>query len=263
MEVTSVSDVGHSSFDKVPNEVIISIDKVWTSEQRRRLLFWVLIDIIQHKPNDRILCMMKSCDIKADESDAVVEVGNTPLHYAALAGRSELTEMLLSGEGINANVLNHRVPYPTTPIYVAMLSNNAPIVRLLLKHGATVDSRLFHVMIHRSRCESTLISNDLSWMITREVARTGAGRKVDDSGTDVVITEMVFIEAASPAAAAAAAAAEQLLEQEFSHVSTARVRRWREAVAMQRRLLCVEVDIKECGEYSPWLQWSPSFETKQ
>jgi len=66
------------------------------------------------------------------------ELGETPLHYAAYVGHSEVAEMLLkAGADVNANKDGH------TPLDWAIIGANDEIIRQLLrKHGAKTGAEL-------------------------------------------------------------------------------------------------------------------------
>ena len=206
----------------------------------------VLFCISQNKSDEDIIKMMKIGNIKADDNDTnPLGIGHTPLHVAAMRGRTDLTRIFLSTTkvNININVNNRMQPFPRSPIVCALSYDHIDVVRVLLEHGAVVNDEGFNVLL---RCS---ISSELKWMITKEVARTGTRRK-DGPWTDTPNEHKLFT------IAAAVPAAGQLFEQEFSQVRT-RNRLWREAVAMQRNAICLAGSIKESEEYDPWLKWVP------
>lgn len=213
----------------------------------------VLFCISQNESDEDIISKMNIGNVKADDNDSRplgVGIGYTPLHLAAMKGRTDLARMFLSATkaNINVNVLNRMEPYPRSPLVCALINNHIEVVRVLLEHGAAVSDEGFHVLLLRSP-SATIISSDLTWMITKEVARTGTRRQAGPWTGPPAEHKLFTIAAEVPAAG-------QLFQQEFSQVRT-RNRLWREAVAMQRNAICLAVSIKESAEYDPWLQWSP------
>ena len=190
--------------------------------------------ISRNESPDTILSIMNAGNIKADDTDnRPYRSGNTPLHYAAMRGSTDLAEMFLDKHTINVNVLN-RLLQP--PICCAILFDRIEFVRVLLKHGATVTDSVFNFMLIQN--PGNIISNELIWMITREAARTGTIRKRDPLTSRAEHELLSF----------AAVPAEQLLiqrqdeppaEQEFSNAKPG-TRLWREAAAMQRKIIYLE-----------------------
>jgi hypothetical protein len=202
----------------------------------------VLNSIIQQQPDGAIISMMNLGNIKADDSDPSPDSsGHTPLHMAARLGNTGLVRIFLDTANVNVNVFNPRVNRDSqTPISGAVNYNHTEVVRLLLKHGASVNDAVFDTTLSRSQMWSppnSIQTVDLTWMITWEVARTGTRRKLYEWVVDIdahsrfpiaVVPAMDYRLQRQDEQAAA--------QEEFSRAGK-RVRRWREAAAMQRRVM--------------------------
>lgn len=210
-------------------------------EERRRehqaahsqVLRWTRVG----KSDDKILLRMWKFGVKADERSSDF-VGHSPLHVAAQKGRRSLMKFFLGGV-VDVNVLN-RMGHP--PIHHAVLNGHMEVVVLLLNNGATVISTTFHFLIGRQGIigidPSVRVPDELIWLMTREVARTG---------TRQIGHEPMFC----PLAVSLAG---PVVEQEFSHTRP-RQCGWREATAMQRRVAWQGASTTE-PEYDPTVRWS-------
>ena len=187
-----------------------------------------------------ILGTMTTCHVRADQciSD---RMGYSPLHVAAQKGNTELVDCFLGEPGVNVNV-NNRLG--RSPIHAAILNNHEDVVHLLLKHGGKVSGDTFRLMVTQTALKRGeiggsgvgLVSDDLVWVVTREVALTGTIPTGDGASfTPIAGTD------AGP-----------LCEHEFS-VTRTRVCGWREATAMQRRVVTEQSHTED--EYDPWVPW--------
>ncbi|MER1967176.1 ankyrin repeat domain-containing protein [Castellaniella sp. GW247-6E4] len=87
------------------------------------------------------LCILGQTERAAGLIDAGAQVnrlGWTPLHYAASKARMDTARLLIQ----RGAIVNAPGPDGTTPLMMAALSGNEPMVRLLLEHGA--DATMFN-----------------------------------------------------------------------------------------------------------------------
>ncbi len=66
-------------------------------------------------------------------TDAVDHNGQTPLYYAARAGKYEAAEFLIKHGGAN---VNHEDKKQQTPMHIAKNNNKQSIMNLLMQYGA-------------------------------------------------------------------------------------------------------------------------------
>ncbi|KAM3207144.1 hypothetical protein ACQJBY_062388 [Aegilops geniculata] len=115
--------------------------------------------------------------------------GSTPLHYAAEEGHHEAVRLLLS-KGVPVDPVDHR----GAPLHLAVAKDRVEVVKLLLEHGADLNKLVNHILtpllmavIRNSlKCLKLLIEAGADLNACGNSGPTPLTQAVDDGSTDFV-----------------------------------------------------------------------------